>query len=278
MTEMKTDVFPQSAIQDRTARTQAEAYEKQYSFSQIVWIWALASIPGALLFWLGLPFLDKYTGLSVVNMVMLVIGIPYIWHLILAYLILKREGGDLDWNAIKDRLWLRTTADPRTGKRNNALWLWVVPVIAVYGLTAALPAFQSINDGWARILPIHEPAQYGFDALFADPGALVGNWGFVLVYLVVNILNMSEEIIFRGILLPKMKGVFGRADWIANGVLFAAYHLDRPLGFPGYLVYSMLTMALPARLFCSTWFSIAVHFSQTFYFLILILGLVLGLA
>lgn len=41
-------------------------------------------------------------------------------------------------------------------------------------------------------------------------------------------LTMSEEIIFRVILLPKMKGAFGRADWMVNGVLFALYHFDKP--------------------------------------------------
>jgi membrane protease YdiL (CAAX protease family) len=278
MSEMKTDVLPQPAIHDRMDRTQAERIEKQYSFSQILWIWALASIPGALLFWLGLPVLDRITEISVGYLVLIVVVIPYFWQFLLAFLILKKEGGDLDWNTIKDRLRLRTTTDPRTGKRNNALWLWVIPAIAAYGLTAAAPIFLSINDGWARILPVHEPAQYSFDVLFENPGALVGNWGFFLAILMVSLLTMSEEIIFRGILLPKMNGVFGRADWIANGFLFAFYHLDQPWTWPSKILYSTLTLALPARLFRSTWFSTAVHLSQAFYFLFLTLGLVLGLA
>ena len=252
--------------------------KSQYNLSQILGIWALASIPGALLFWLGLPVLDRITEISVGYLVPIVTVIPYVWHFLLAFLILKREGSDLDWNTIKDRLWLRTTANPRTGKRNNALWLWVIPVIAVYGLTAAAPIFQSINDGWAHILPIHEPAQYSFDVLFENPGALVGDWGFFLTILVVSVLTMSEEIIFRGILLPKMNGVFGRVDWVANGLLFALYHLDKPWTWPSFIMYSTLTLALPARLFRSTWFSTAVHLSQGLFFLYLTLGLVLGLA
>ena len=89
---------------------------------------------------------------------------------------------------------------------------------------------------------------------------------------------MSEEIIFRGILLPKMNGVFGRADWIANGTLFALYHLEKPWVWPSFILFESLTLAVPARLFRSTWFSMIVHFSQAFYFLFLTLGLVLGLA
>jgi membrane protease YdiL (CAAX protease family) len=275
---MKNGALSPQTIQDRMDRTRSERNVRQYSFSQILGIWALASIPGALLFWLGLPILDRTTEISVGYLVLIVTVIPYFWHFLLAFLILKKEGGDLHWNAIKDRLWLRTTTDPRTGKRNNALWLWVIPGIAVYGLTAAAPIFQSINNGWARILPIHDPAQYTFDVLFENPGALVGDWGFFLTILVVSIVTFSEEIIFRGILLPKMNGVFGRADWIANGILFGLYHLEKPWVWPSFFVYSTLTLALPARLFRSTWFSTAVHLSQAFYFLFLTLGLVLGLA
>jgi CAAX amino terminal protease family. len=111
-----------------------------------------------------------------------------------------------------------------------------------------------------QIRPIREPAQYSTDILLEHPEALVGNWGLVLAFLLVSILTMSEEIIFRGILLPKLRGVFGRADWVANGGLFALYHLDRPWLMLSHALYSTLTLALPPRLFRSTWFSMAVHF------------------
>lgn len=275
---MTTDTLSHRAIKDPVDRTQVERNGKQYSLPQIVWVWVLASIPGGLFFWLGLPLLDKYTEISAAYLTLIVLVIPYLWHFLLTFLILKWEGGILNWNNVKDRLWLRATTDPRTGKRNNALWLWVIPVIVVYALTAALPIFQSINAGWARILPIREPVQYSFDVLFETPGALVGDWGFFLAILLVSLLTASEELIFRGVLLPKMKGVFGRGDWIANGFLFAFYHLDRPWNWPGLFLYATLTLALPARVFRSTWFSTAVHLSQAFYFLFLTLGLVLGLA
>jgi len=275
---MSTFVKKYPVLQENKNLTQSDRNEKQYSLSQILWIWALASIPGALLFWLGLPVLDRTTEIRVGYLVPIVTVIPYFWHFLLAFLILKWEGGNLDWNTIKNRLWLRTTSDPRTGKQNNALWLWVIPVIAVFALVHASPIFLSINDGWARILPVHEPAQYSFDVLFENPGAFVGDWVFFLTILMVSVLTISEEIIFRGILLPKMNGVFGRADWIANGLLFAFYHLDQPWTWPSKILYSTLTIALPARLFRSTWFSTAVHLSQGLFFLYLTLGLVLGLA
>ena len=56
----------------------------QYTLWQILGIWALASIPGALLFWLGLPILDRITDISVGYLVLIVTVIPYsgnsCWH------------------------------------------------------------------------------------------------------------------------------------------------------------------------------------------------------
>jgi membrane protease YdiL (CAAX protease family) len=39
-------------------------------------------------------------------------------------------------------------------------------------------------------------------------------------------MNMiGEELYYRGALQPKMRGVFGRWDWVANGILFALKHV-----------------------------------------------------
>jgi Type II CAAX prenyl endopeptidase Rce1-like len=56
-------------------------------------------------------------------------------------------------------------------------------------------------------------------------------FALVLVMLVFNTV-LGEELLFRGLLLPRMRGVFGRADWIANAVLFGLYHLHQPWSIP----------------------------------------------
>jgi uncharacterized protein len=89
---------------------------------------------------------------------------------------------------------------------------------------------------------------------------------------------LGEEFLFRGVLLPKMNAVFGRWDWLANGVLFGLYHLHQPWGILGSIGTGALLYALPAKHFRSTWMPIVVHSAQSVYFLFLILGLVLGLA
>ena len=63
---------------------------------------------------------------------------------------------------------------------------------------------------------------------------------------------LGEELLFRGFLLPRMNGAFGRGDWLANGVLFAAYHLHVPWAMPSdtarHVHLRLPDQALPKRL------------------------------
>jgi membrane protease YdiL (CAAX protease family) len=108
----------------------------------------------------------------------------------------------------------------------------------------------------------------------------VGAWGFLALFAVNALFNtfLGEELLLRGVLLPKMQGVFGKWDWLANGVLFGLYHLHQPWGIPGNIVSAAFLEAYPARRFRSVWLAIVVHSGQSVYFLFLLLGLVLGLA
>ena len=74
-----------------------------------------------------------------------------------------------------------------------------------------------------------------------------------------------------------MKGVFGKWDWVAKGVAFALYHLHQPWGLPGNILSGLL-FAFSGKRYRSNWFPILLHSGQSIYFIVLILGLVLGLA
>jgi membrane protease YdiL (CAAX protease family) len=67
---------------------------------------------------------------------------------------------------------------------------------------------------------------------------LAGNYLFVLLYFVVGLVFniFGEEIYYRGYLLPRMRGAFGRWDWVANGVLFTLKHAYMRWMYPGILV------------------------------------------
>ena len=84
---------------------------------------------------------------------------------------------------------------------------------------------------------------------------------------------LGEELLFRGLLLPRMKGVFGKYDWVANGVLFAIYHLHQPWTIPTALV-DIFALAYPSRRFQSAWMGIIVHSTQSVFFFIVLLTLV----
>jgi hypothetical protein len=84
---------------------------------------------------------------------------------------------------------------------------------------------------------------------------------------------LGEDLLFRGFLLPRMNGSFGRGDWIANGLLFTGYHLHVPWGMPATLL-DMFFLAYPTKRYRSPWIGIAVHSAQSVVLAILILTLV----
>ncbi|MBC7995876.1 MAG: CPBP family intramembrane metalloprotease [Rhizobacter sp.] len=69
---------------------------------------------------------------------------------------------------------------------------------------------------------------------------------------------LGEELLFRGLLLPRMNRAFGKTDWSVNGVLFALYHLHMPWVIPAAVLDS-LWFAWPSKYYRSTWIGIVVH-------------------
>jgi CAAX protease family protein len=96
----------------------------------------------------------------------------------------------------------------------------------------------------------------------------------LIVQLIFNTV-LGEDLLFRGLLLPRMRGVFGRGDFVANGVLFAFYHLHQPWSIPAALADVILT-AYPTRRWQSVWMSIIVHSGQSVFVFFIILALVLS--
>ncbi len=128
---------------------------------------------------------------------------------------------------------------------------------------------------------LSEPPGYGGSALFAPDlrPHWVGAWGLLALSVVFAVFNtfLGEEFVFRGVLLPKMAGVFGKWDWVANAVIFGFYHLHQPWGILDAIITGLI-FAFTGKRFRSNWFPIILHSGQSVFFLFLILGLVLGLA
>jgi CAAX protease family protein len=259
---------------------------KQYSLARILGIWALATIPMGILSWIVFPalspdFRSDPLGAGVTRIVLLTIGL--IWLFVLSMILVRQEEGDLRWATVKRRLWLNPPRDPKTGEPRPRLWLWVIPfLIATVVWELALTSY--VDGPWVSIFPFFaEPPSYSFGSIFGSQeilDRLVGAWwffGLVVIFAVFNTI-LGEEFLFRGVLLPKMEGVFGRWSWVANGVLFGFYHVHQPWSIPGAVISGIFTYVFPTWRFRSTWMGIIVHSAESVYFAFLILGVVLGLA
>jgi membrane protease YdiL (CAAX protease family) len=259
----------------------SEGQSEQYSLAKILGIWALAAIPMGVLGWIILPLVapnagSDALGFGVTRLVLLALGL--VWLFVLSMIIVYREEGDLRWTTVKRRLRLNTPRDPRTGRPHARLWLWVVPFLIAVAVVE-LVLNTSIENAWVWAFPfLAEPQGYSQDAIFGSQEILrrlEGAWWFFALFVIQAVFNtiLGEEFLFRGVLLPRMEGVFGRFSWVANGVLFGFYHVHQPWGIPNSVITGLL-YAYPAYRYRSTWMSVIIHV----YIGFLVLGVVLGLA
>jgi membrane protease YdiL (CAAX protease family) len=262
-----------------------ERHADQYSPLQILGIWALAALPMGILGWIVCPRLapDPVAdplGFVVTRVGLLTLGL--VWLFVLSMIIVRHEAGNLSWTTIKHRLRLNAPRAPTTGERHAWLWLWVLPFMMGVALVE-LVVNRPLEHAWVSAIPaFREPQGYSFNTIFASRAILArlaGNWWFFALFVVQSAFNtfLGEELLFRGVLLPRMEGVFGRWSWVANGVLFGLYHVHQPWGIPNSILSGLL-YTFPAYRFRSTWMSIVLHSAESVYFAFLVLGVVLGLA
>ncbi|MBT8225916.1 MAG: CPBP family intramembrane metalloprotease [Dactylosporangium sp.] len=255
---------------DRTAATPIDTPElPQYSRRTIATVWAAAALPMGLLAWVVAPWLadrlDAPSQLPKALLLCLTAGL--VWQFVLVATLVAREQRTLRWSRVRQALWLRAPISPGTGRTSRRLWLVVIPLIAAFAAKELLPHIDS-------------PATRDLGA-FLDSAAghefLNGAWGWFALIAVMFVCNtvLGEELLFRGLLLPRMNGAFGKRDWLANGLLFAAYHLHVPWAIPGTLLDPFI-LGYPTKRYRSALIGIAVHSAQSVVFLALALALVLG--
>lgn len=196
---------------------------------------------------------------------------------------LDKLGHLIRWTTVRRRLRLNAPQHPTSGEIHGRLWLWLLP-ITIVSVVWDIVFTPSVSQLWTSFFPfLAEPPGYGFDRSFESPeilDRLVGAWWFFGLFVLSTIFNsiLGEEILFRGVLLPKMGGLFGRWSWPANGVLFGFYHVHQPWGIVGNVISGAFFLALPSWRFRSTWMGVIVHSVQNVFFAFLILGVVPGLA
>lgn len=247
----------------------------QYRLSTIILIWALSAIPMALLAFVVTPRLIPILPWPPVIVYWFSTIIGLIWQFVLSMLILKREGHALNWATIRDRMRYRKPTHPGSGKQHYGLLLWTLPFIMLSVLLQAGIGFPDLDQLtkplWSR-LPVYDMAS------LAD-GQYKGAWWLLIPYLITMLFNyfLGEEFMYRGILLPKMNGVFGKLDWFANGILFGLYHLHKPQVILSTALLFGFIFAFPSRLFKSSWMAFIIHGLEGLLGLLIILALILGL-
>jgi uncharacterized protein len=145
------------------------------------------------------------------------------------------------------------------------------------GLAAGHP--PGLATAFEELISFPAPIEPNFgEFLSSDAGTAMfdGAWGLFALFMTMSLFNtvLGEELLFRGLLLPRMKGAFGERDWLANGLLFAVYHLHMPWAIPGSLLDPFI-YSLPAKRHRSALLSIAVHSAQSVVIGVLVLTVVL---
>lgn len=241
----------------------------QYGLGRIFAVWAAAALPMGVLAWLVAPAVKgSFAGTGNVPMfkaLMVCLTAGLVWQFVLVAILVVREQHDLRWATLRDALWLRSPRSPKSGRVGGKLWLILIPLILAFAVVDGVP--------W-----VTGPSDRDFSS-FLDSNAghafLSGAWGWYALILVWFVFNtvVGEELLFRGFLLPRMNGAFGRGDWLVNGLLFAAYHLHVPWVMPATLLDTFI-LAYPTKRYRSAWIGIAVHSAQSVFLGIVIFTLV----
>jgi uncharacterized protein len=242
----------------------------QYSWQKILAVWAAAAVPMAVLAWVVAPRLaSTFTGPSpLARALLLLLGAGLIWQFLMVVGLIFAEQRTLRWSVVRPALWLQQPRSPKTGKVGGRLWLILIPLIIGLAAEELIPQLaHPSNRDFGAVLGSHSFRTF-----------MHGSWAWFAIIMIQMIFNtvLGEELLFRGLLLPRMNGVFGRGDWVANGVLFALYHLHVPWVIPSALC-DMFWLAYPSRRYRSAWIGICVHSAQTVVLGFGVLGLVLGM-
>ena len=265
--QFMTRIDPQGPASTERGRTPATGVVtiNQYSRRSICLIWAAGAFPMGVLAWIVAPAIaDGGDAESLFRPLLACLTGGLIWQFVLAVGLVGFEQHSLRWSRLREALWLRQPRSPRTGQVDGRIWLIVIPLLLGTAIEGLLVIPSPANRDLGKFLSSHAG-----EAMFSGAWGL---YGLVLTLLVFNTV-LGEELLFRGVLLPRMHGAFGDRDWVANGVLFAAYHLHEPWVIPTTLL-DTLFIAYPTKRYQSAWIGVAVHSGQSVLIAALVLTLV----
>jgi membrane protease YdiL (CAAX protease family) len=184
-------------------------------------------IPAALLMYVLtkylIPFLSKTTGQETILFWFIVAGLGIFVPLIItAIIILKSEGFKISTNTWTQRL--------RFTKMTKKDVIWTVTGILVVGILSGL-----VMKGLEHIIGKfdHSPSFMTFEPLSK------GRYWLLLVWVPYWILNIfGEEILWRGVMLPRQEIAFGKYTWLIHGFGWGLFHV----AFGWHLLLTLLPL------------------------------------
>jgi membrane protease YdiL (CAAX protease family) len=171
-------------------------------------------IPAALILMVETHYLIRYlsrrTGQETILFWFIVAGVGMFLPLLLAALaILNVEGYGLQRNTWRERL--------RFKPLTRTDWVWTIGSLVTIGLLSVV-----VMKGLERAIGTFDnsPPFLVFEQLTPGRYWLLAIW---LPYWILNI--MGEEILWRGVMLPRQEAAFGRYAWLVNASGWALFHV-----------------------------------------------------
>jgi len=188
---------------------------------------SVPAVLGILCTYLLWPFFMSI-GVSEENAYHLQALVVFVFLLIASLVAYVFEGNSLDWSDFKNRF--------RLFNMNRGEWMWTFGGLLTQILISLV----------ANSLAIQIFSYLDFSPPEIYPSGPITNLPLLVFVLFMNIL--SEELWWRGYILPRQELQHGRTTWIVHGILWAFFHVFKWWSVPFMLLTTWIIPFITQRL------------------------------
>lgn len=230
----------------------------QYSLAKIIMIFIIVTLPMYYFAWVLMPKIAINTKQipGIIFWWLMIIGMA--WQFLVSIVLLLCERSDWTLKSLKARLWLNMPRHPKSGNIMPKLMIMLIPALLFNLITGEI--FSDYIDGIFQLaFPNFTVPEY-MDIRSLMHYDFKGQWWLLGMALISCLFNyiLGEAFLFHGVLLPKMRGVFGKWAWLANAIIFGLYHLHLVWRLPSIII-SNISYSYPSQRYKSNYFALIVH-------------------
>lgn len=196
--------------------------EKPISISKSIWYFAISSFMIFFGLYYCIPFVQS-KGIPFLIGYLFFFYLPFILLFITALILYKKEGNKWNWQDFAQRNRLR--------KMTKTDWLWAVGLLS-FGFIVF--AGLSPIGNWLAKIPFFSPPDF-FPAEINPNKArisgymmdykLSGQYWIIVVYFIGWFFNIvGEELLWRGMILPRQIKRYGSKAWFYHGIIWTFWH------------------------------------------------------